>query len=136
ALSDGDPVQACDCRSGLFEMRSGVYSSDDLRSGLLNRKTEVTMRKPRGTWIGALGITIAGVAFMPASITGQARPNAPKAASASTLPRMLDGHPDLQGMYDIATITPLERPAGVNGRLSLTAKEVADLERAEQNLAT
>src|SRR5262249_44467476 len=27
-------------------------------------------------------------------------------------PRTADGHPDLQGMYDLATITPLERPAG------------------------
>ena len=27
--------------------------------------------------------------------------------------RLADGHPDLQGTYDIATITPLERPKGV-----------------------
>ena len=27
--------------------------------------------------------------------------------------RLTDGHPDLQGTYDVATITPLERPAGM-----------------------
>jgi len=27
-------------------------------------------------------------------------------------PRTADGHPDLQGTYDLATMTPLERPAG------------------------
>jgi hypothetical protein len=32
--------------------------------------------------------------------------------------RMEDGHPDLQGTYDIATLTPLERPAGQNATLS------------------
>jgi len=28
-----------------------------------------------------------------------------------TVPRMADGHPDLQGTYDLATVTPIERPA-------------------------
>ena len=27
-------------------------------------------------------------------------------------PRLADGHPDLQGTYDLATLTPLERPSG------------------------
>ncbi len=37
------------------------------------------------------------------------------ALSAQTVykaPRMADGHPDLQGTYDLATITPVERPKG------------------------
>jgi hypothetical protein len=33
-------------------------------------------------------------------------------------PRMPDGHPDLQGTYDLATLTPLERPPGVQALLS------------------
>src|SRR6266404_5265701 len=41
-------------------------------------------------------------------------------------PRMPDGHPDLQGTYDLATLTPLERPAGV--KAVLTAEEAAKLE--------
>src|SRR5215813_1820656 len=28
------------------------------------------------------------------------------------LPRMADGHPDLQGTYDLSTMTPLERQPG------------------------
>src|SRR5262245_37747557 len=43
-------------------------------------------------------------------------------------PRMPDGHPDLQGTYDLATLTPLERPAGTQA--VLTADEAARLERA------
>jgi hypothetical protein len=35
------------------------------------------------------------------------------AASGQTIPRMADGHPDLQGTYDLATMTPVERPRNV-----------------------
>ena len=41
---------------------------------------------------------------------------------------MPDGHPDLQGTYDLATLTPLERPAGA--KAVLTAEEAAKLEGA------
>src|SRR6516225_1200202 len=37
---------------------------------------------------------------------------APRAAAKSAIQRMPDGHPDLQGTYDLATITPLERLPG------------------------
>ena len=41
--------------------------------------------------------------------------------------RTRDGHPDLQGTYDLATITPLERPAGA--KPTLTAEEAAKFEK-------
>ena len=62
-----------------------------------------------------------------------ARPAVAKAAppsKASTLPRTPDGHPDLQGTYDVATMTPVERPAGVKS-LTLTKEEAAALELYE-----
>src|SRR5260370_42488932 len=42
-------------------------------------------------------------------------------------PRTPDGHPDLQGTYDLATLTPLERPAGA--KAVLTSEEAAKLEK-------
>jgi len=56
-------------------------------------------------------------------------------AGAGPLPRTPWGHPDLQGTWDIHTITPLERPARFAGRAFLTADEAAELEReaARQN---
>jgi len=42
-------------------------------------------------------------------------------------PRAPDGHPDLQGTYDLATLTPLERPAGT--KAVLTDEEAAKLEK-------
>jgi hypothetical protein len=43
-------------------------------------------------------------------------------------PRSVDGHPDLQGVYDVATVTPLERPADAKGRPTLTNEEAAAAE--------
>ncbi len=49
-------------------------------------------------------------------------------------PRTADGHPDLQGVWTSATITPLERPAEYGGRRALTVEEAAQLENAEASL--
>jgi hypothetical protein len=47
-------------------------------------------------------------------------------------PRMPDGHPDLQGIYDIATLTPVDRPSGYG--LVLTKDQVAKLESDAKKL--
>jgi hypothetical protein len=49
-------------------------------------------------------------------------------AAAQKMPRMPDGHPDLQGMYDLATLTPVDRPGGKGP--TMTKDEAAALERA------
>src|ERR1051326_6738558 len=51
----------------------------------------------------------------------------------SAIKRMPDGHPDLQGTYDLGTLTPLERAPGTP--LVLTDEEAAKRERqtAERN---
>lgn len=40
-----------------------------------------------------------------------------------------DGHPDLQGVWNFATLTPLERPPELAGKEFLTAEEAAEFER-------
>jgi hypothetical protein len=82
-------------------------------------------------------VAAAVAAALSVSLSGQSqlRPGAvgagaPKTATA--VPRTPDGHPDLQGTYDVATMTPIERPPNVQGRLGLTEAEAARIERAER----
>ena len=48
------------------------------------------------------------------------------------VPRTDDGQPDLQGLWTNDTITPMERPASLQGRAFLSEDEIAAM---EQNLA-
>jgi len=71
-------------------------------------------------WV--LGLTIVGCLVMPAALSAQAKPSAAKSwASLKTA----DGQPDLQGYWTNATLTPLERPAQLAGKATLTAEEAA-----------
>ena len=47
---------------------------------------------------------------------------------SSSIPRLPDGHPDLQGVYDLAMLTPVERPVGVTSPV-YTDTEAQKLER-------
>ena len=53
---------------------------------------------------------------------------APAAAQAK-VPRTAWGKPDLEGIWDFRTITPLERPANMAGKEFLTEEEAAKLEK-------
>jgi hypothetical protein len=48
-------------------------------------------------------------------------------------PRTPDGHPDLQGVWTNATLTPLERPAAFAGKLNVTDAEAAAFEKAQDD---
>src|SRR5436190_20019553 len=54
----------------------------------------------------------------------------PKPAAKPDVPRLADGHPDLRGTYDVATMTPVDRPRGVKN-LVLTEQEAAAMEKYE-----
>ena len=83
---------------------------------------------------GSLAAAAAAVWLSSGSLIAQA-PKAPPAAGAKapakpySPPRTPDGHPDLQGLYDVATMTPVDRPNGVN--LILSDREAAALEEYE-----
>jgi len=85
-------------------------------------------------------LIMAGAAAIAATtvvhLNGQAaKPAAQKAAAPAAkraIPRLPDGHPDLSGTYDAATLTPLERMRGTN--LVMTKQEAAKEEAAEVSL--
>jgi hypothetical protein len=67
------------------------------------------------------------------SVVSLAVPASGQRASGSyNVPRTPWGHPDFQGVWNAATLTPLERPDNVGGRLTLTPAEAAAIERAER----
>jgi hypothetical protein len=83
--------------------------------------------------ITGLAVVIGLLATAPSTTAGQAARPA-KQPAARAIPRMPDGHPDLQGTYDLATLTPVERPAGQP--LVLTDEQAKKLEQqvADRNV--
>ncbi len=49
------------------------------------------------------------------------------------IPRAADGHPDLQGIWTNATLTPLERPAAFTGKLTVSDAEGTAYEKKQQD---
>ena len=70
---------------------------------------------------------VAAVVSFPA-MAGQARKPPPKSA-AWTVPHTPWGDPDLQGVWNDATSTPLARPDGVSDKPVLTDEEAAEFQR-------
>jgi hypothetical protein len=73
----------------------------------------------------ALAMALGSLCLTTLPVAGQVANTAAK----SDLPRTPDGHPDLQGTYDLATMTPLERWPG--DPPFLTKERAEALERAE-----
>jgi len=80
----------------------------------------------------------AGVAAMVAMAStillgqAQARPQA-RGGQPYSVPRTEWGHPDFQGNWNLATLTPMERPDNVGGKLSLTEAEAQAIEKNERD---
>src|SRR5436190_13035534 len=79
------------------------------------------MRSAIWSLVGAAAI----VAVIPASLAAQQ-------AKAST-PKTPWGHPDLQGLWNAATMTPLERAPQFKGHLTMTEDEAKQLEGAQKD---
>src|ERR1700688_149282 len=57
----------------------------------------------------------------------------PLAGQHSAAARTPDGHPDLQGIWTNATITPMERPAMFAGKLTVSDAEAAKYEKSNND---
>ena len=83
--------------------------------------------------VSALAIAIA-IASLAVSVAGQTQAGAGNGAAAAAwkaAPRTSNGQPDLQGVWDYRTITPLERPEDLKDQAVLTEREVAEYERQQ-----
>ena len=70
-----------------------------------------------------LALIIVSVASASAQPVARASRAAGPAAKLSALPRTADGRPDLQGTWDFAQLTPLERPGEFAGKDTITEEE-------------
>jgi hypothetical protein len=77
--------------------------------------------------------TLALIVSVPLAGQAQSSTAKPKTTAA---PHRTDGHPDLQGVWTNATITPLQRPASLAGKATLSDAEAKEFEKhAAQELA-
>jgi hypothetical protein len=97
-----------------------------------------TIVRPRSVQILSAAIV---VALIQASISGQTPtirtpPTANKSSkpAPSTMGRTPWGHPDLEGTWDAATLTPLERPASAGGKLALTKEQAEAIAQRERQI--
>ncbi len=75
-----------------------------------------------------LCVSTAGQSQAPVKVT------TPKNTDNAAIMRTPDGHPDLQGTWDFAQLTPFERPDAFTGKNSITDDEAEEL--AQQRIAT
>ena len=73
-------------------------------------------------------LSIGVLAALATAVTAHAQPAADAASAAYSLPRTSWGDPDLQGVWDYRTITPLERRQEFGDRAFYTEDEIAQLE--------
>ena len=70
-------------------------------------------------------LTIAGAVFAPTAVAQQ---------GAKDIPRTAAGRPDLSGTYDVATLTPLQRPEELGDKLTLTDDEAEAIAKKEAEM--
>src|SRR5262249_60648801 len=83
--------------------------------------------------MAAVALTVVPLLAQQAAAPAAAKKAAAPSSMTAGIPRTPDGHPDLQGTYDLGTLTPLERPT--NTTLVLTYDQALALENrpAQQN---
>src|SRR5881296_1641295 len=82
--------------------------------------------------LAGFSLLAAGQTAKPATQT-KAAPKPAPAAKAWTAPKTPWGDPDLQGVWNDATSTPLQRPGGVGSKDILTDEEAADFQATLAN---
>src|ERR1700680_802195 len=97
----------------------------------------MSMGLHRFAFVSAL--LVAFFAHSSARVAGQSGPstagaktparNTSSSPASSVVPRLPDGHPDLQGTWSSATVTPFERPKAFADKEVLTEAEAAEFEK-------
>ena len=76
-------------------------------------------------------IALVTAALLAAACLPAQTPNTAAKAKPAKLARTPDGHPDLQGVWTNATLTPMQRPAAFAGKATVTDAEAAVYEKKD-----
>jgi hypothetical protein len=74
-----------------------------------------------------LGATALGTLVLCVALAASQGPRSPRPAAPA--PRAADGHPDLQAVWNFSSLTPLERPADLAAKPTMTLAEAAQFEK-------
>jgi hypothetical protein len=93
------------------------------------------MRERVWTCAGALIVVLACTSGVTGPIAREKLEGLPAVSARSAdprapIPRTRDGKPDLQGFWNSATLTPLERPRTGEGKTTMSAKEADEIEKS------
>ncbi len=77
-------------------------------------------------WFACAAVLTISFAPLPGQTAGQS-----PAKKAWTMPRTPDGHPDLQGVWTNATLTPMERPAQWAGKTTIADADARAYEKKD-----
>ena len=101
-------------------------------AALLARALDVGDVRHRWLWVCTIPIVVIGIGSIPAAtrtvVSAQATTQ-PGQADDSATPRTPDGRPDLQGIWNFSSVTPMERPPELEGKAELTEAEAAEFQR-------
>jgi len=87
----------------------------------------------RSTRTSSIVIVLAVGCLTPTGVGGQQATRA-RSADGWVVPRTADGHPDLEGVWENNSATPLERPRQLAAKAQLSDEELASLERRARTL--
>jgi hypothetical protein len=91
----------------------------------------MTRKCPHSFSRWAIATLIVPVISMTVACQRTPLPDASSATATWSVPRTPDGQPDLQGIWDFGTLTPLERPAALGDKDVFTDEEAAAFELEE-----
>src|SRR5215813_14090875 len=95
----------------------GIFGSNQASKGRFDMSHRLL------TSIGNLSVVIGAALLAPA----------PVAAETWSVPRTADGQPDLQGVWDYRTITPMERPVALGTKAFFASEEEAAAWEKDEN---
>ena len=84
---------------------------------------------------GVVAVVVAASAAEQASRASPSAKERAPAAKRTKIARTADGHPDLQGVWNYATVTPLERPDTLRGKDVFSSDEAEEFARRETERA-